>query len=178
MWWLNRGERWLCLVAFLAFSSANGCVNGALPSATQDGPDGGTTQTSGEVPSTYDFASASYSGQIQRHALILELKGYIAGLTERIDAGSFEPLSADEVVDALDFYLRFDAESDGETPLTITAEPALAETSFNDIATKDLVGKLAGNDSATDHKCWTVSARTVRRVNSSDGPRSLALNRS
>ena len=54
-----------------------------------------------------------------RQTLIAELKWYIGELTEWVDGKAIEPTTADEVVDLLDFYFRFDADSDGDTELAL-----------------------------------------------------------
>lgn len=113
------------------------------------------------VPTTYNFANSegqstvSYSGQITRHVLIEDLKSYVGALTERVLDGSFEPTTAGQVTDELNYYLRFDGDANGDTPHRFsTSLPALQST-YNDISTnKQLLDKLAGNDSSTDHKKW------------------------
>lgn len=114
------------------------------------------------VPTTYTFvngdgeSTVSYSGQIARHVLIEDLKAYVGALTERVLDGSFEPTAAGQVTDELNDYLRFDGEANGDTPHRFsTSLPALQST-YNDISTnKQLLDKLAGNDSSTDHKNWS-----------------------
>ena len=141
---LTLGRRGAWIVVVLA--ACAGCVE--------------DNTTSGEVAvaESYDFETASYAGQTHRHLLISELKGYVSGLTDRIDGGQYMPTNTDEVVDSLDFYFRFDSDSDGETAFTKTGALPLLETTFNDVArNKDLVSKLAGNDTVTDHKCWSAT---------------------
>lgn len=130
---------------------------------TQSNPD--TDSGAITPPSTYAFesrfvageSSVSYSGQTARQMLIEELKTYIGTLDAQIDGGTFEPTADGDVVAALDFYFRFDSASDGSTPLRLTTTPALAQATFDDISTdKDLVGKIAGNDTATDHTDWST----------------------
>ena len=56
----------------------------------------------------------------------------------------------------LDFFFRFDSDSDGATKLTMSTTPATKQKTFDDVSSgKDLVGKLAGNDTKTDHKDWS-----------------------
>ena len=99
-----------------------------------------------------DGSSVSYTGQTMRQLLITELKSHVGGLTERIDSGW---IPADgEVEGELLFFVEFDSETSGDWEFVSTPDNAL-QTMFNDISTgKDLVGKLAGNDDATDHKDW------------------------
>jgi hypothetical protein len=116
-----------------------------------------------QVPETYEFdsrfqegeSSVSYSGQVFRQVLIKDLKGFIGGMSDDIDGGNFTPADGD-VVAALDFYFRFDSESNGDTEIGISTDPSTKQVTYNDISSgKDLVGKVAGNDSVTDHKDWS-----------------------
>ena len=134
-------------------------------------PDGGVVDADAaltpdaETPSasnSYVFESrfetgvspVSKSGQAFRQILISELKSYMSGLTATIDA---TPPNAGETKAALEFYLDFDSTTSGTIPLTITATPATMQTAFNDVSSnKNLVGKVAGNDTVTDHKDWST----------------------
>ncbi len=118
-----------------------------------------------EVPSTYAFdsqfadgeSSVSYSGQVFRHVLIEELDDYIGGLTDQLSGGTFTPTDDQDVMAAFDFYLRFDSASSGQEPLTISTTPGIEQSVFDDISSdKDIIGKLAGNDTATDHVDWST----------------------
>ena len=121
----------------------------------------GPTDVVVDVPATYAFASlaggdsgVSKSGQVFRHVLIAELKGHISGLSESIDSGEFTPTDDGDVVSSLDFYFRFDSDSNGGESLR--AFDGALQTTFDDVSSgKDLVGKLAGNDTATDHMDWS-----------------------
>ena len=115
-------------------------------------------------PSRYAFPSAfgggssvGYDGQVFRHLLIDDLKTHLGGMTARIDGGAFYPLGG-EVAEELLFYFAFDSEAFGDIAhLKATAAPALQAT-YNDVSSgKDLVGKIAGNDSVTDHVDWSVA---------------------
>ena len=119
----------------------------------------------GLPPATYTFASrfdadlssVSYSGQTARQVLIDDLHTHLGGLTDSIDEQRFTPTDAGDVVGTIDFYFRFDSDSNGDEAISITTEPGLAQTSHADISTgKDLVGKLAGNDAVTDHRDWST----------------------
>ncbi len=124
------------------------------------------TGTNGEiaVPQTYSYeskfepgvSSVSYSGQVARQVLIHDLKGYIGGLGDQIDSGAMPADDKETVVASLDFYFRFDSESDGTSSIGLDTTPAPAQASYTDISSgKDLAGKLAGNDSLTDHRDWS-----------------------
>lgn len=131
--------------------------------------DNGTNNTNNgggelEVPETYEFesrfaegeSSVSYSGQVFRNVLVADLKGFIGGMSAAIDGQDFTPTQDGDVVAALDYYFRFDSASNGDDEIGISTEPATLQMTYNDISSdKDLVGKVAGNDSVTDHKDWT-----------------------
>ncbi|MFT6400260.1 MAG: hypothetical protein ACJAYU_005031 [Bradymonadia bacterium] len=118
-----------------------------------------------EVPSTYDFASlsdasasgVSKSGQVLRHILINELSAYVGGLTQELDSAAFSPTDEGQVVAALDFYFRFDSDSNGGESLeSFSLDLETTQATFDDVSSgKDIAGKLAGNDSATDHAVWS-----------------------
>ncbi len=117
------------------------------------------------VPTRYEFRDASgvdtvdYAGQTMRHVLILDLTSAIAGLTEAIDAGRMQPAEG-KMVEALDYYLRFDSDRSGDDPIAMRTTPSSLQERYRDIAVdKNLIDKLAGNDSATDHEDWHVAFR-------------------
>jgi len=173
----NVQRRWLMVVL----------VSGALVAACGDSSDDGgdassntttsntttsnttasnTTNSNGTIDdgTTYNFESrfeagansVSYSGQTARHVLIVDLKSYIGSLSDSIDGGNFMPADGD-VVEALDFYFRFDSDAYGEESHLVSTDPGALQATYNDISTgKDLVGKLAGNDSSTDHVDWST----------------------
>ncbi len=100
-------------------------------------------------------SSVAYDGQVFRQLLIEDLKTFVGRLGSLIDAdatGLFD--TEEEVLAALDFYYRFDASSEGEEILFSTTPDALQSTWGEVSSGKDLVGKVAGNDSVTDHRAW------------------------
>jgi hypothetical protein len=106
--------------------------------------------------SRFDSAasSVSYSGQTARHVLIIDMKSFLTGLTDDLNTGAFSP-SAGDVTAALEFY--FDA-PDETLPHGVSTTPAALQTRYEDISSgKNLVDKLAGNDTVTDHKDWTTA---------------------
>ena len=120
----------------------------------------GTSGTGATTGSTYEFesqfalgeSSVSYSGQIARHVLIDDLSTFIGTLTDRIDGAT---LAAADVPLALNFYFNFDSDASGDEPLSLTTTPASKQTTYAEISTgKNIVGKLAGNDSVTDWRDW------------------------
>lgn len=110
---------------------------------------------------TYDFQDANcqstvaYGGQVARQVLIRDLSAYLRSLEAQIDGGVF-PAKGD-IVGALDFYFRFDGEANAEESLLLLTEPTALQETYGVFGSgKDLVAKLAGNDSATDHKDWST----------------------
>jgi hypothetical protein len=77
----------------------------------------------------------------------------VKGLTDVVDAGTFV---AGDVTDAVNFYYDFDSATGGEVQLA-TVDASTVQQTFNDVSSnKNLRGKTAGNDSATDHKDWST----------------------
>lgn len=168
----------LPLATILALLPLAGCDSSEAASSTDtaasDAPGSGDAVASGDsgpnglvLPDSYAFESAlspgassvSYSGQILRHVLIADLDSWIAGLGERIDTGAFMPATDGDVVETLDFYFRFDSESNGASDLLLSSDPKPKQATYDDISSdKDIVGKLAGNDPATDHAAWKDGA--------------------
>ena len=114
--------------------------------------------------STYQFesrfqpgeSSVSYTGQIYRHALIEDLTGRIAGLTARIDDGTLTPTTG-AVVAELDYFLSFDGQLAGNQAIGISGPLAIEPGTYRDLSSsKDLVGKLAGNDPKGQHRDWST----------------------
>jgi hypothetical protein len=113
------------------------------------------------LPTNYSFSSRfsddsplSYSGQTAHQVLLIELENHIAGMSARIDNGSWVP-TAGEVAAAADFFFHFDSDSSGSMALTINTAPELFQNEFDSISVgKNLASKLAGNDKATDHRDW------------------------
>ncbi len=124
------------------------------------------TATNNTAPDTctpaqdvYDFqdsncaSTVAYDGQIARQILIKDLSSYLIGLQAQIDSGLFP--NEGDIVGALDFYFRFDGAANAGERLRLTTEPAATQETYGVFGSgKDLVGKLAGNDSSTDHKDW------------------------
>ncbi|MCB9667802.1 MAG: DUF4856 domain-containing protein [Myxococcales bacterium] len=138
----------LCLGVLLL--ALGGCDDGA----TSDPPKIYTFESR-----SGDGSSVSYSGQVLRQVLIVDLVTHIAGLTARIDNEGFFPEQGD-VLEELDFYYAFDSQSSGDRPLYISTEPSTLQHVYGDIATdKDLQGKIAGNDPEGQHKDFRTQFR-------------------
>jgi hypothetical protein len=116
----------------------------------------------------YDFDSAatpgtssvSYGGQVARQLLISELSNFIntqIGDTSAFDtAGTFTTRA--QVLEALNSYFDVpDYDVLAQRDLLTTTTPA-AQTKLADISSssKDLVGKIAGNDATGQHKDWAT----------------------
>ena len=97
-------------------------------------------------------SSVSYTGQICRQVLIHDIKGYISNLDDEVLVDVIVPGS---VVTDLNFYFETASDIGGDVPHQFSADMPLEQLTYGDISSgKNLVGKLAGNDSATDHKDW------------------------
>jgi hypothetical protein len=115
-----------------------------------------------DVPETYNFESrfisgeesARYSGQITRHVLIDDLNAVIN--SELADAKADGVNNQQGFLDELNAYFEDGTDVVGDNGLILTTTPPTQQDTYNEISTgKNLVGKLAGNDSVTDHKNWT-----------------------
>lgn len=112
-----------------------------------------------ELPSTYDVAdSISYSGQVARHLLINELNDYInSGLQADLDAGAIT--TRDEALSVLMSYFSGDYETEvADRALTTSTILDKKQSTLREISSssKDLVGKIAGNDATGQHKDWST----------------------
>ncbi len=113
---------------------------------------------------TYAFSSSlsggentvSFSGQTFRHLLIHDLKSHMGGMTERLDSGSWYPVSG-EVIEELEFYLEFDSDAYGTVEHDYSAGSPVTQVTYDDVSSgKDLLGKLAGNDETGQHADWST----------------------
>ncbi|MEM6925651.1 MAG: DUF4856 domain-containing protein [Myxococcota bacterium] len=122
------------------------------------------SDTDADLPLGYAFGSRDDAtvdsvvndGQQLRHVLIADLKSFLSGLTADIDSTTFVPVAGD-VTERLDFFFDFDSQTSGTVNHLVTTDPATTQTTYDDISTdKNLVLKLAGNDSSTDHRDWST----------------------
>ncbi|RLB55988.1 MAG: hypothetical protein DRJ42_04685, partial [Deltaproteobacteria bacterium] len=115
------------------------------------------------VPEAYDYESrfeagidsVSHSGQTARQVLILDLTKHVGGITEEIDTGTFAPTEGD-VVARLEYFFSLDGSDRASDPILLSVEPAALQTTYGDISGANLIAKLAGNDTATDHRDWAT----------------------
>lgn len=121
---------------------------------------GSSNSSEEEGPTTYSFnsrfingaESAQYPGQITRHVLIDDLNTTIANLEP-------DSRSKDQIVALLNNFYQDGTAVLGDQDLLLTTDPATKQRTYNQIAKeKNLVDKIAGNDSETDHKEWNTGA--------------------
>ncbi len=104
--------------------------------------------------------SVSYSGQVARHVLIAELNNYIdSGLQNDID--NLDVTTKAQAMTALNSYYKTTDEeyavySDRALTLSINGEAEQKLLSEISGSTKDLSGKIAGNDATGQHKDWST----------------------
>ena len=157
------------------------CACGPLSSSHDDHDHHHDHET---LPTTYSFAredgsTVSHSGQTMRHVLLLGLKKHIGGLTARIDNDNFVPTAGD-IVSELNFFFDY-SETDGEgIAHTVLADddaatPPALQTYYNDLNTKNLKSKLAGNDAKGQHKDWTSDFIGWTVDNAAPTPEALVL---
>ncbi len=148
------------LIGLVLLSAASSCGNDETAAgsggAGASGGSGGTGCTGAYAyVSRYsaDQSSVSHSGQAWRHVAILDLTSRIEGLTDRIEKNELQP-DAGKVVAELDFFLRFNPDN-GNQPVAFLSDQALKQKTYDDISKdKNLIDKLAGSDTSTDHKVW------------------------
>ena len=116
----------------------------------------------GGLSDTYDFGdSVSYSGQVARHLLILEVTNYISsGLQTDLEADMFT--TRQEVLDKLMSLYKTTADDYdlilGERALTVSTLVDAKQSTLKEVSPskKDLSGKIAGNDEKGQHKDWAA----------------------
>lgn len=97
-------------------------------------------------------SSVAYNGQAFRHLLIDRLNAFVGGLTNDVDSGTFT--TAADVQSALNFYYRFDSDSNGSEEHGLVLDLPALQTTWDQVGAADLESKTAGNDSVTDHRDW------------------------
>lgn len=117
-------------------------------------------------------SSVSYSGQIARHALIAELNHYInTQLQDELDDGTLT--TRQDVLNRLNLYFRT---TELQYPdLAINFLENAEQNLISDISGshKNLVGKLAGNDTGGQHEDWNNGAFAGWNVRGSTTPEDL-----
>lgn len=156
-------KKLMALLISGAFVSLNGCSNSSDSSDTLSEKEQFLSNLS--IPASYNFESrfntgeesVSYSGQVTRQVLIADLNTEISTkLEDRISAGTWNSdTSSADVLSVLNSYFASGTDAVGDNNLLLTTTPSTLQASYNDISSdKNLVGKLAGNDSVTDHQDW------------------------
>ena len=115
------------------------------------------------VPDTYAFesrfsageSSIRHTGQTARHLLISDLKDYVGGLTAEIDGG-FSPAADGDVTARLEYFFSLDGGDRADDPFRLSTDPAALQSTYGDISSANLIDKVAGNDSSTDHRDWST----------------------
>lgn len=105
--------------------------------------------------------SVAYSGQIARHVLIAELNNYINNQLQTDLDDSMFASGAEVKAKLMSFFDISDTDYDlgiGEQALTISAIAELKQKTLKEISgsTKNLKGKIAGNDATGQHKDWNT----------------------
>lgn len=115
-----------------------------------------------DVLDRYDFGErVSYTGQVARQLLILELNNYIdSQLTT--DLNNNVLTTRDEVIAKLMSFYKMTSDEyvleTSQNPLTVATAPDAVQTILADVSSslKDLSGKIAGNDATGQHKDWST----------------------
>lgn len=115
------------------------------------------------VPDTYAFesrfsageSSIRHTGQTARHLLISDLKDYVGGLTAEVDGG-FSPAADGDVTARLEYFFSLDGGDRADDPFRLSTDPAALQSTYGDISSANLIDKVAGNDSSTDHRDWST----------------------
>ena len=122
--------------------------------------------------------SVSYSGQIARHVLIAELNNYISSqLQTDLDNLVFAD-GAEVKAKLMGFFDISDEAYDlgiGEQALTISAIAELKQKTLKEISgsTKNLKGKIAGNDPKGQHKDWNTEGFVAFSTDTYQSPEML-----
>lgn len=98
-------------------------------------------------------SSVSYSGQTARQALIAELTHYIGNdLQNELDDATLA--DRDAVIAKLNSYFRTTEEQYDNFPITFIDNAKQSHIATISSSHKNLLGKVAGNDEAGQHKMW------------------------
>ena len=139
----------------------------AGPADAGPGADAGPADAGGElvVPTNYEFdsrftpgaSSVDHGGQTARHVLMVDIKTYVGGLTADIDSGALDPAEG-TVVPRLEYFFSLDAADRAADPFRLSTDPACEQVTYGDLSSSaNLLGKLAGNDTATDYRDWSTA---------------------
>ncbi len=104
-------------------------------------------------------SSVNYRGQTTRSVLIRGLVDEMKKISLDAQSGSLEPTAVDEpgeVIARLNGFFRDGAADLGarELPLLVDDPDQLCQATYEDVSAANLIGKVAGEDDATDHRDW------------------------
>jgi hypothetical protein len=126
---------------------------------------GDTESDTNTVPDEYTFESAlvpgessvSYSGQIARQLLMSDMKAAIGGLMDKIDANPSQYGTPGVVSDYLKGVYYTGELLDGASEHMLSFSTEAEQLTFDEVSSgKNLQDKIAGNDTKTDHKDWSM----------------------
>ena len=147
-------------------SSDDGSDDTSTPVVVDDDTDTDTdtdsdtdTDTDADV---YEFESAvtggssvKNTGQIMRQVLVDDMASELQLIDDMVQ--NYEiGIEPGQVTSRLEFYFDFDGDTSGGVAILQTFDAEAEQTTYGEISTKNLVDKIAGNDSATDHKDWST----------------------
>ena len=137
-----------------------------------------------ENTTTYYFkrnsaSSTQKSGQVMRQVLIIGIKHHIGTLTDRIDNGEIA-LSPGDIQRELSFFYDYESTSGEGVAHPVLADEDDATTpseqlTYNELSTKNLKGKIAGNDITGQHKDWETDFVGWTLHNAPVSPEQLVL---
>lgn len=154
---MNVAPHFLVPLSLMAALACNGDKGSSDTGEEADTDTDTDTDTDSDV---YEFESAvtggssvKNTGQIMRQVLIDDMAeelNIIDDMVKNYEIGT-EP---GQVTSRLEFYFDYDGDTSGGVPFLQTFDLETEQTTYGDISTKNLVDKIAGNDTATDHKDW------------------------
>ena len=104
-------------------------------------------------------SSVFYSGQVYRHLLINDVKAYVSALDDRLLSDIVVP--GDVTTDLMFYYQDIkDIDVAMVSHQFSTGDLGVVQGNYGDISLgKNLFEKIAGSDTATDHKDWQTEFR-------------------
>ena len=131
-----------------------------------------------DVPEMYTFeskfapgqSSVSYSGQVFRQLMILELNAFINGMTAQLDADTYNPAAGDVLAD-LNFYYDFNMANVTTGNLLTTTTPETLQATYAEVAANgaNMRDKIAGNDTGAVDWSTTGNVVGIASVGSASG---------
>ncbi|MEM6955004.1 MAG: DUF4856 domain-containing protein [Myxococcota bacterium] len=117
-------------------------------------PDGGMAD-----PLVYAFesrfeageSSIAYSGQTTRHTLLDDLTSEVINLARSIEEGRPGFDTEESIREELQFFMDYSRDADGDTPLLLTGNLPIQQSTYGEIGNGALTVKIAGED-GRDHE--------------------------